>query len=78
MIRGNKNVNLDDVLDYILNGNDSEFESSDDSDDELEDTDFDNTEPQPINNINDEMKIANSWTVIVQNQMEIHQSILYV
>ena len=53
-------VNLADALDYILNGNDSEFESSDDSDDELEDTDFGNTEPQPINNINGEIKIANS------------------
>ena len=44
----------------ILNGNDSEFESSDDSDDELEDTDFDNAEPKLINIIIDETKAANS------------------
>ena len=60
MIGRNKNVNLADALDYILNGNDSEFESSDDPDDELEDTDFDNAEPKLINIINDETKAANS------------------
>ena len=49
------------LLDYILNGNGSEFESSDDSDGELEDTDFDNTEPEPIDNVNYEVKIANSF-----------------
>lgn len=27
----------------------------------MEDTDFDNTEPEPINNINDEIKISNSF-----------------
>ena len=49
------------LLDYILNGNGSEFESSDNSDGELEDTDFDNTEPEPIDNVNYEIKIANSF-----------------
>ena len=62
MIRRNKNVNLADALDYsyikwkwqwIWNWR-CEFDG------ELEDTDFDNTKPKPINNITDEIKIANS------------------
>ena len=62
MIRRNKNVNLADALDYsyikwkwqwIWNWR-CEFDG------ELEDTDSDNTKPKPINNIIDEIKIANS------------------
>ena len=63
MIRINKNVNLVDALDYILNGNDSIFKTSDNSDDELDDTNFYNAEPQPINDINKEIEIANSCMV---------------
>ena len=47
---------------YVLNRNDSKFESFSDSGNELENTDFDNTEPQPINDINLEIEIAN-WFI---------------
>lgn len=79
MIRRNKIVNLDDALDYILNRNASQFESSDNLySDEKENTDFDNTEPPPIIEINNKMKIKQRQIYDVHNHMEIHQSILYV
>ena len=45
-------------MDEIIS-NENESESSDGSNDKLEDTDFDNTEPQPINDINDEINVEN-------------------
>ena len=79
MIRRNQIVNLDDVLDYILNRNTSQFESSDNLYSyEKENTDFDNTEPPPIIEINNKMKIMQRQIYDVHNHMEIHQSILYV
>ena len=59
MIRRNQIVNLDDALDYILNRNTSQFESSDNLYSyEKENTDFDNTEPPPIIEINNKMRIV--------------------
>lgn len=79
MIRRNQIVNLDDALDYILNRNTSQFESSDNLYSyEKENTDFDNTEPPPIIEINNKMRIVQTQIYDVHNYMEIHQSILYV
>ena len=79
MIRRNQIVNLDDALDYILNRNTSQFESSDNLYSyEKENTDFDNTEPPPIIEINNKMRIVQRQIYDVHNYMEIHQNILYV